>query len=262
MVTKIMVVVVVANTEFIAVSKSSIQALETANLLKNMAINAIILGPSGVGKTVLAKNIVEADVFSGENLPEIIDSMHSNKSIIIKNFHKITNLELFKKITNETKSRIIATSSHKIDKKILDTFFGFNIKLSPLKDRMDDVKELAKKIYLKAMFMLFNQKDVNFDDLENINYDLSNNAYSLRYSIYKYIFIKNFNEDDIMNILENNLKHKIGTGDDYKKQLYLFEVPLFRAGIKKFNSQLAISQNFGLHRNTIRKKISELQQYL
>ncbi|MDR1615032.1 MAG: hypothetical protein LBS26_05645, partial [Campylobacteraceae bacterium] len=52
-----------------------------------------------------------------------------------------------------------------------------------------------------------------------------------------------------------------GSGDDYRRLLYIFDIPLLRAGFKKFRSQLAISKNFGLNRNTLRKKISELHRF-
>jgi DNA-binding protein Fis len=43
--------------------------------------------------------------------------------------------------------------------------------------------------------------------------------------------------------------------------LHLYEVPLIRAGIKKFKSQLQLSDKLGLNRNTLRKKITEHAHY-
>jgi len=52
-------------------------------------------------------------------------------------------------------------------------------------------------------------------------------------------------------------KRLVQTKNDYRKNLYLYEVPLIKAGMAKFKSQLRISEEFGINRNTLRKKILE-----
>jgi DNA-binding protein Fis len=41
----------------------------------------------------------------------------------------------------------------------------------------------------------------------------------------------------------------------------LYEVPLIRAGIKRFKSQLQLADKLGLNRNTLRKKIADHSDY-
>jgi len=55
---------------------------------------------------------------------------------------------------------------------------------------------------------------------------------------------------------------KLGSNSDYRNFLYLYEVPLIKAGLNKFNSQLKLSDKLGLNRNTLRKKIADNKQYL
>lgn len=43
---------------------------------------------------------------------------------------------------------------------------------------------------------------------------------------------------------------------------YLFDVPMIQSGYVKFGSQLAISERFGLNRNTLRKKINDYKDRL
>ncbi|TNF45412.1 MAG: Fis family transcriptional regulator, partial [Epsilonproteobacteria bacterium] len=42
-----------------------------------------------------------------------------------------------------------------------------------------------------------------------------------------------------------------------REHLGLYEKPLIEAGLKKFGSQLQLSQVLGINRNTLRKKIHE-----
>ena len=54
----------------------------------------------------------------------------------------------------------------------------------------------------------------------------------------------------------------MGTNSDYRNLIYLYETPLIRAGLKKFKSQLQLSDKLGLNRNTLRKKIADNAEYL
>jgi DNA-binding protein Fis len=65
-----------------------------------------------------------------------------------------------------------------------------------------------------------------------------------------------------MDIMENYLAPKLGSNSDYRKFLYLYETPIIRAGLKKFKSQLQLSDRLGLNRNTLRKKIADNKEYL
>ncbi|MFV0481623.1 MAG: Fis family transcriptional regulator [Campylobacteraceae bacterium] len=254
--------VVAADTNFIANSRASKEALKSATLLKSLSLNAIIVGENGVGKTTLAKSIIDSKIIDGRNANELFNALSANSSLIIKNFHKISNYQLLKDALKSNPIRLIATANEDIDEKVVDMFFGLKINLPPLSERLEDVDFLANKFYQEAKHVLLNDEDEEACiDLKTIDLDLSNNAYSLKYSIYKALMIEGFNEDDIMSILEKFLTKRIGSGNDYRDQLYLFDVPLLRAGFKKFHSQLAMSDKFGLNRNTLRKKIGELDTY-
>ena len=64
-----------------------------------------------------------------------------------------------------------------------------------------------------------------------------------------------------MHVMERYLETRIGSNNDYRKFLYLYEVPLIRAGLRKFGSQLQLAERLGLNRNTLRKKIAENKPY-
>lgn len=65
------------------------------------------------------------------------------------------------------------------------------------------------------------------------------------------------NNKDIEAILYEYLLKHLDGNNGYKEYLGLYEKPLIEAGLKKFGSQLQLSQILGINRNTLRKKIHE-----
>lgn len=252
-----MAVDAVEHIKYIARSRASIEALKSANLLKSLNINAIILGEHGVGKEALCKHILpESSVVDGGDMNELIGYISTQDNVIIKNFDKITNLQKIKSAIEAYKTRIIATSTKVLNEKILDDFFSLKITIPPLRERKEDVELLAKKFFEEVSSVFGDKKDIDVS-LENFQFDISQNCYSLRKSVYLKYLIDSLSEDDVMQVMEEFLSKRIGGRNDYRDQLYLFDVPLIRCGFKKFHSQLAMSEKFGLNRNTLRKKIND-----
>ena len=252
-----MVVVVVDHTSYIAKSRASLEALKSANLLKSLNLNALILGEGGTGKETLARFILpEARVIDGNNFKDVLSIISTNKSIIIKNFDKILNHKKLQNVMEEYKTRVIATSKTELQEKISSEFFSLKITIPPLSQREEDVELLVKKFF-EEVSTIFG-KDNSYDIfLKGLNLDLTNNCYSLRQSVYIKFLINSFGEEDVMQVMEEFLSKKLGGRNDYRDQLYLFDVPMIRSGFKKFNSQLNMSEKFGLNRNTLRKKIND-----
>jgi len=243
------------SVEFLAKSRASLEALKSANLLRSLNINALITGERGVGKLTLAKYILDAPVLNGEeDVENIIDGLYHNDKAIIKNFDKIAHIDILENTIKKRKVRIIATTSKDIYDKICDKFFSLKINLPPLRERKEDVYLLGKKFLKEVEDILFIKSSV---DLAKCKADLSENCYSLRRSIYKEAIIDLLGEKEIMEILQRLLESKIGTKNDYRNNLYLYEIPLIKAGKKRFGSQLKMAKEFGINRNTLRKKINE-----
>ena len=256
-----MVADVVDHTNYIAKSRASIEALKSANLLKSVSINALILGESGVGKETLARHILSAPVVDASLFNELLTLIETNSSVIVKNFHKITNYKKLK-ITLEThKTRIIATASGTISESLMDEFFSLKITIPPLREREEDVLPLIEKFSLEAKEMFGDNSEALFHG-KNIVPDLSHNCYSLRRSVYNAYLMNSFGEKEILSMMEQFLSQRIGGRNDYRDLLYLFDVPLIRSGHEKFGSQLAMSEKFGLNRNTLRKKINDYKDKL
>lgn len=232
------------------------EALKSANLLKSVAINALIFGESGVGKQTLASHIISAPIVDASFFNELLVLMETNSSLIVKNFHKIVNYKKFKIALDTHKTRIIATSSMPIGEALIDEFFSLKITLPPLRERQEDILPLMEKFALEAQMMFDGESAENFS-LNEISPDLSKNCYSLRRSVYNAYLMNSLNESDILLMMERFLSSRIGGRNDYRDLLYLFDVPLIKSGYAKFGSQLSISEKFGLNRNTLRKKIND-----
>jgi len=247
----------VDNCYFIAKSRASQEALKSANLLKSLNINALIYGSYGVGKETLARFILpDAIVVDGSNTQELFGYIGTINNIIIKNFQKIKNFHKLKSALDSYKTRIIATSSNEISDKIYDEFFSLKITIPPLSDREEDIIPLAKKFF-QEVSEVFGVETIDDISLKNLKFDITNNCYSLRKSVYLKYLTETLNENEVMDIMEEFLIKLIGGKNDYRDQLHLFDVPLIRSGFKKFNSQLSMSEKFGLNRNTLRKKIND-----
>jgi DNA-binding protein Fis len=253
--------VAVDHTNFIARSRAASEALRSANLLKSLNINALIIGPSGVGKATLAQQIINAPILGAEQFSEILKAAENNSSLIIRHFDKISNIHLLKEAISKTNTRIIATARSPLSESVMDAFFSLNITIPPLSERPEDVEPLVEQFFLEICQVFGQSRSENLP-LSSFVPDLSQNGYSLRRSVYAAFMTNTFKEEDILAIMQSYLIKHIGSGNDYRDLLYLFDVPLIKAGFEAFGSQLSMAEKFGLNRNTLRKKIQEYSPYL
>jgi DNA-binding NtrC family response regulator len=256
-----MVADVVDRTSYRAKSRASIEALKSANLLKSVSINALILGEKGVGKETLARHIMDAPLVEASLFNELLALIETNASVIVKDFHLITNYKKLKIALETHKTRIIATSSTPLSEALMDEFFSLKITIPPLREREEDVMPLIEKFAFEAYGMFGESSNTSFSYQEVIP-DLTQNCYSLRRSVYNAYLMNTFGEKEILSMMEQFLSHRIGGRNDYRDLLYLFDVPLIKSGHAKFGSQLAMSEKFGLNRNTLRKKINDYKDKL
>jgi len=246
-------------TNFVTASEASAEAFKTANLLKLLSVNALITGERGTGKLSLARHVLpDAPIINASKFDELLVALQSNASLIITHIEKVPNFKtLYEQITKAS-VRVVATGSESFAHEGIDELFTVKVYLPPLRERPDDVEALKKQYMLEAETIFGEGKKLAVDAIVA---DLSHNAASLRRQIYLNYLLSNVEEEELMQIMEEFLLDRLGSNNDYRKFLHLYEAPLIKAGLKKFKSQLQLSDKLGLNRNTLRKKISENKEY-
>ncbi len=247
--------------DYIAVSEISKEILNSATLLKSLGVNALIVGEKGVGKKALASYITSnTKIYEAKELQvDINDNVITinNESIIINNIENITNIELFINWSLKNDIRVIATSTSKDLNPKLQDFFSINIDIPPLDMRKEDIKPLANKFALEAGKVLGSSNKPG-----KLIVNTSQNAHSLRKSIYFSYLFESIGESEIMMLMENFILSNLEGENSYRDLEYLFEAPLLRASQKKYKSQLQMAKHLGLNRITLRKKLEVHKELL
>jgi DNA-binding protein Fis len=221
------------------------------NLTKTLYVSSIIIGPAYTGKKSLAKSVFpNAPIVSGENQEEIKSALSNTDELIISDFEKIKN-------QNEldfSNKRIIATANYMGNSSLVDELFAFIYTMPPLTQREEDIAYLKDHFIKEAKSTLMIENSINTDEMY---LDLSLNNKSLKRSIYSHLIKHTMDAADIEEILYHYLLKELEGNDAYREHLGLYEIPLIKAGLEKYGSQLKLSEVLGINRNTLRKKIHE-----
>jgi len=221
-------------------------------LTKSLFVSSILVGERYTGKKTLVKDIFPNSVFVDANdTTKLANILDSHDKVVIYNFEVINNI----KTLNLSNKQIIAISNKITNTKQIENLFAFIYKMPPLSQREEDI-EILTSYYsnqIKEELMISQIPDINLQKL-----DLSQNNKSLKASIYKAIITATLNKQEIEDILYKFLYNNIKGSNAYRENLSIFEKPLIEAGLKKYKSQLKLSGILGLNRNTLRKKIHEL----
>jgi DNA-binding NtrC family response regulator len=246
-------------TNFLTASNASIEAFKTASLLKGLGVNAVIIGERGIGKLTLARYILpHAPVIDANRFDELLDAIESHSEVIIHRLDNVANLKRLIEALQKTHTRVVATAGGRYSQEQLEEIFTIRLALPPLAERSEDVALLIDAFVNEARQTLGKSEPF---EMNGFVPDLSENALSLRRQVYLHYLFDSIGENDLMEIMEHYLIDKLGSNNDYRQFLHLYEVPLIRAGIKRFKSQLQLSERLGLNRNTLRKKIADHANY-
>ena len=226
--------------------------IKSFNLTKTLFVSSIIIGESHTGKKSLARYLFpNATLVSGSNQKEVEEALESSDELIITNFEKLSNQNTL----DFTNKRIIATADYLGNPELIDDLFAFIYTMPSLQERPEDINYLID-LFIKESSSTLMVDDLNIDP-DDIPLDFTKNSKSLKKSVYMYIMRQSMNAQDIESVLYSYLLKHLDGNDSYREHLGLYEKPLIEAGLKKFGSQLQLSQVLGINRNTLRKKIHE-----
>ena len=222
------------------------------NLTKTLFVSSIIIGEPNIGKKLLARSLFpDAPLVSGANQEEVERALQEFDELIITDFEKLSNQESL----DLDNKRIIATANYVGNKQTIDNLFAFIYTMPSLRERPED------SVYIRDIFIKEAKSNLILEDklfaAEDIHMNLSDNSKTLKKSIYHHLMNHSMNESSIEQAIYHYLLNHLEGNNEYKDHLGLYEKPLIKAGLKKYGSQLQLSQVLGINRNTLRKKIHE-----
>jgi len=238
---------------FITKSESSQQILKSAKLASTLPVNTLISGEVGVGKKLLAAEILPSSTAIEANELEklLINNqfdLSAYKTLIVYDLHNVINIEEF--LQNLKNIKLVITSQNSHNK--FSSFFPIKINILPLKQRKEDLEEL-KNIYIKEATNIYNlSKKLSLGD---IKIDLSKNGYTLKQSIYKSVLLQSITTNEMMNLLQKYLNEQLQDAKTYKELIAIFEIPILKAAKNLFKSQLKMAEKLSINRITLRKKL-------
>jgi DNA-binding NtrC family response regulator len=238
--------------QFFTHSEEVQHIIKGLNLTKTLFVSSIIIGEPHIGKKSLARYLFpDTPLVSGKDQKAVVKLLNEVDELIITDFEKLSNqeeLELDHK-------RIIATANYVGNQQTIDNLFSFIYTLPSLKERPDDTYFMRDKFIQEAQSNLMIER-LNIAT-HKIPLDLRDNSKSLKRSIYRYLMGLSMEREDIQEAIYHYIRDNLEGNNGYKEHLELYEKPLIEAGLKKFGSQLQLSQVLGINRNTLRKKIHE-----
>ena len=226
--------------------------IKSFNLTKTLYVSSIIIGEPHTGKKTLAAYLFpNAFLVSGKNQEAVKEALENYDEVIISDFEKLSN-PLSLDFNNK---RIIATANYMGNATLVDELFAFIYTMPPLKEREEDVEYLKTLFVKEACETLMIEE--NKVDMHSLPLNLTMNSKSLKKFLYLDLIKLSMDEKEIKEIIYQYILKNLDGNDGYREYLGLYEKPLIQAGLKKYGSQLQLSQVLGINRNTLRKKIHE-----
>lgn len=223
------------NVEFVAKSKDSKEALTSARLASSLPVNVIISAPKGCGKKLLALEISnEAPILNNEEFYNLYTSNieFEHSEVIVDNFNQLSNIPQALQWLETKEIKLIALSDEE-DNAALLNHFQVKINIPPLKDRKEDIRPLSNIFLAEAMKNLGIKKKP-----EKLMIDTTQNAISLRKSIYLSCLFNTVGENELLMLMEDYLQNNIDEENGYKS-FYTFMKLLFLEQLK-----ISIKANF------------------
>jgi len=237
---------------FFTTSEKIEHIIKGFNLTKTLFVSSIIIGEPHTGKKSLARYLFpNALLVSGKDQDAVTKALRENEELIITDFEKLSNPSSL----DFTNKRIIATANYLGNASLVDELFAFIYMMPPLKERTGDIEHLKTLFVAEACELLMIEESKV--DMSDLPINLTMNTKSLKKSLYLNLMKLTMDEQEIKEVIYHYFLKHLDGNNGYREYLGLYEKPLIQAGLKKYGSQLQLSQVLGINRNTLRKKIHE-----
>jgi len=228
------------------------QIIKGLNLTKTLFVSSIIIGEPHTGKKTLIRHLFpQTPMVSGKEWQTVASMLQECDELIITDFEQLGSSATL----DFGNKRIIATANISATTQTIDSLFAFIYHLPALRERPEDIPLLQQVFCKEALHDLMLPEENT--DLQTLPEDLSSNNRSLKRAIYRHLLSQTMDQTMIQETLYHYFSTHLEGKNGYRDHLHLYEVPLIQAGLKKFGSQLKLSQVLGINRNTLRKKIYE-----
>ncbi|MBN2824414.1 MAG: Fis family transcriptional regulator [Campylobacterales bacterium] len=227
--------------------------IKNINITRTLFLSSMIVGEEHIGKLHLASYLFPTATVVNAAVEDVNEAIKDIDEAIITHFEKVKNIDNL----DFSNKRIIALATYISNKKVINDKFAFIYQMPSLQDRPEDIELLANYFLNEAKENLSIEREI---ELDYTTLDTAQNFKSLKKSVYRELLYASIDTKDIEKIMYNFLLKQYDNNIEeiYKQFLPLYEKPLIEAGLDKFGSQLKLSTILGINRNTLRKKINEL----
>jgi DNA-binding protein Fis len=235
----------------ISESDAAKQILKGLQLTQSLYVSSLLVGPPSTGKRTLVRALFpgmpEVDAEDAEALERALSL--ENELIIIR-FEKVADPE---RLDFQNK-RIIAIADGEIPPRIADEKFAFIYRMPPLKERPEDLRAYTERFLEEARRIFGYESEV---DLAPKRLEIGGNLRTLRASVYREVLLQSLGAGEIEEALYRLFERTLEGNNAYRENLGILERPMLKAGLKRYGSQLKLSEILGINRNTLRKKLHE-----
>jgi DNA-binding protein Fis len=227
------------------------QIVRGLQLTHSLYVSSILIGPPSTGKRTLVRHLFPGvPEVDGRDQEALKNALAMENELIITSFEAVNNPDQL----DFQNKRIVAIADREIPPRIADEKFAFIYRMPALKERPEDIRAFTRLFLEEArdVFRCAGEVELGPEQLH-----IGENLQSLRASVYREVLQQSMRPDEIESALYHLFMRTLEGNNAYRESLGILERPLLRAGLKRYGSQLKLSEILGINRNTLRKKLHE-----